>query len=67
MLITLQNQQIEIEGYISDAGNLCFKFDPYDVIEIDGKSVLIIDKNNIYNFYSGIVNLVEEAQGENNG
>lgn len=56
----LVNHQIEIEGYISDKGNLCLAFDSKDLVHIALKDVLIINKENAERFVLGLNSLLEE-------
>lgn len=58
----LVNYQCAIEAYVSDANNLCISFDMHDVIDIDGKSVLIIQSENAERFVLGLSKLLEEIK-----
>jgi hypothetical protein len=58
----LVNHQIEIEGYISDAGNLCLAFNSNDLVKIALKDVLIINHENAERFVLGLSKLLEELQ-----
>ncbi len=56
------SHQIEIEGYISDKGNLCLAFNANDIVEVDKKDVLIINHENAERFVLGLSKLLEELQ-----
>lgn len=58
----LVNHQIAIEGYLSDTGNLCLAFNIEDLVEIQHKDVLIINRENAERFVLGLSSLLEEIQ-----
>ena len=58
----LVNHQVEIEGYISDKGNLCLAFNVNDLIQIANRDVLIINHENVERFVLGLSALLEEIQ-----
>ncbi len=58
----LVNYQCAIQAYVSDTNNLCLSFDMEDAIDIDGKSVLIIQSENAERFVLGLSKLLEEIQ-----
>ena len=58
----LVSYQMEVEGYVSDTGNLCLAFDSENLVEIDGKDVLIISHENAERFFLGLSKLLEDVQ-----
>ena len=58
----LVNYQMQINGYVSDTGNLCLAFNMEDLVEIDNKDVLIINRENAERFVLGLSSLLQEIQ-----
>jgi hypothetical protein len=61
-IMNLVNHQVEVEGYISDTGNLCLAFNKDDLVDIDSKDVLIINHSCAENFVLGLYKLLKELQ-----
>ena len=62
MKIDLSSYQCHIEGYVSDTNCLCLAFNDEDVVDIDGKGVLIIRPENAERFVLGLSKLLQEVQ-----
>lgn len=64
---TMVEPQVQVDAYISDVGNLCIAVWDEDLIEIDGKQVLIINTQNIESFILNLHRLSEESKEVSNG
>lgn len=66
------SRQIEVNIYVSTENNLCIAVDDNDLLEIDGKKVIIITESNAHNFKDWIEialsnideNSLQEMMGE---
>jgi hypothetical protein len=58
----LVNHQIEVEGYVSDTGNLCIAFDADDLVKVGCQDVLVINGENAEKFVFELNSLLKDLK-----